>query len=77
MKTFNINEKIKLKLTEKGKQIVDKEGYSWLKYDNDGFIEMQMHEAFNFFGKYLNMGGSIPFETNIYINDNDLKDAKP
>lgn len=77
MKKFNVNEKVKLKLTEKGKQIVDKEGCSWLKYDNDGFIGMQMHEAFNFFGKYLLNGCDIPFETDIYINDNDLKDAKP
>ena len=80
---FNINDYVKVKLTEKGKYIyyhqfddmnVDilKRGGKplnpiELKYDDEGYTEFQMWHLMEIFGKYLFNGCNIPFETTIKL----------
>ncbi|WP_321388692.1 hypothetical protein [uncultured Enterococcus sp.] len=71
---FNINQFVKVKLTETGIKIYQEK---FLKYggkapeliiDDNGFSKFQMHDLMNTFGEYLFMGNiDMPFETNILI----------
>lgn len=83
---FNINDCVKVKLTEKGKYIyyhqfddmnVDilKRGGKplnpiELKYDDEGYVEFQMWHLMEIFGKHLFNGCDIPFETTIKFKAN-------
>lgn len=78
---FNINDYVKVKLTEKGQYIyyhqfddmneviqqIDGSLISppELKYDDDGYVELQMWHLMEIFGRYLYNGCDIPFETTI------------
>lgn len=76
---FNINNYVKVKLTEEGKYIyyhhfddmnegILKQGGKplnpiELEYDNDGYVEFQLWHLMKIFGKHLFNGCRVPFET--------------
>lgn len=87
MKEFNINEDVYLKLTKIGIAILKKRHeelvgtpYKGPRVDENGYTKMQLWEVMQIFGNYLIPGYSygkgidLPFETNIAIADEDLKD---
>ena len=74
---FNINNPIKIKLTDKGREIIKKrhedfwsqrnadiEFKPWPE-DEDGWSKQQMYNVFHVFGDYLTVGREPPFETEI------------
>lgn len=72
MLKVNVNNKCRVKLTETGKAIIDKQS-NWLKfykYDENGYYTTELWEIMNLFGSYLNNGQmNIPFETDIEIEN--------
>lgn len=78
---FNINDYVKVKLTEKGKRIYYHQFDDMneviqqingnlikppeLSYDDDGYVELQMWHLMEIFGRYLYNECDIPFETTI------------
>lgn len=80
---FNINNYVKVKLTEKGKYIyyhqfddMNEEILKMggkplnpieLKYDDEGYVELQMLHFMEIFGKHLYNGCDIPFYTTIKL----------
>ena len=78
---FNINDYVKVKLTEKGKYIYDHRYDETniellkreitpivpikLEYDEEGYTEFQLWHLMEIYGKYLFNGCDIPFETTI------------
>lgn len=78
---FNINDYVKVKLTERGKYIyshyyddlnalIIKNGGKHLEpveiqYDEEGYTEFQMWHLMKIFGKHLFNGCEVPFETTI------------
>lgn len=90
MKAFNINDIIKVKLTDHGKDIYyhlydtfNKQcGWevikpSWPRVDDDSFTEMQLWHFMYIFGPNLYNGCRAVIENNrIYIRDDDLRDLE-
>ncbi|WP_053983410.1 hypothetical protein [Niameybacter massiliensis] len=70
----NMNDEVKVKLTEFGREVLNfrhKEiglkGVS-IKEDEDGYYTTQLHDLMYTFGKYMYMGNNnIPFDLNIGI----------
>ena len=70
----NINEFIKVKLTDEGKEIyrnhyrdIDDEYVPTLDVDEKGFCKFQLWEFMRIFGEHFHMGGDLPCETNVKI----------
>ena len=70
----NINEHIKVKLTDKGKEIyrnqyydIDDEHVPTLDIDEEGYCEFQLWHFMRIFGEYFCTGGGLPCETNVKI----------
>ena len=70
----NLNEYIKVKLTDKGKEIyknhyhdIDDEYVPTLDVDEEGFCKFQLWEFMQIFGEHFRMGGGSPCETNVKI----------
>ena len=81
---FNINSQIKVKLTERGHEILRKHTEDlrliepnypdWnLNEDAEGYSKWHMWDLMNWFGEFLYNGCDIPFETEILIREKDLK----
>lgn len=86
---FNVNNYVKVKLTELGKNIYQQRmkelnnmSIRWHfdtepKLDEEGYYKAQLHEIMNMFGSYCQNGFDIPFETNIILlsqnNQNERK----
>lgn len=74
---ININDNVKLRLTEYGRTI-HKDHFSgrlgsnaYEQYycpDDDGYVTMQLWEVMQVFGSHLHLGNEMPFETNIQVN---------
>jgi hypothetical protein len=76
---FNINHTVKVKLTDKGRQLLRKKhelfkGYAGFKdafklpeEDEFGYSKWQLWELMSDLGNETYMGGSLPFETEIII----------
>ncbi|MFW6030796.1 MAG: hypothetical protein ACOCRO_11185 [Halanaerobiales bacterium] len=78
---FNINDYVKVKLTDKGNQVLKNQHYLLNRLtnglfgeyeeketDENGYTKFQMHELFTVFSGYIRPGEMIlPFETNIII----------
>lgn len=80
---FNINDFVKVKLTEKGKYIyyhqyddINKDIVKMggeplnpieLQYDDNRYVEFQMWHLMEIFGKHLHNGLDVPFETTIKL----------
>lgn len=85
-KDFNVNDYVKVKLTEKGKYIyyhqfddMNEEILKMggkplnpieLKYDDEGYVELQMWHFMEIFGKHLYNGCNIPFYPMIKLEIN-------
>jgi hypothetical protein len=73
MTTFNINDHVWLKLTDKGREIHReslKDYPELLKYvetDADGWTRFQLWEAMQVFGARMVMGSELSFETTIRL----------
>lgn len=82
MFTYNINDKIKVKLTEHGKTILRNEvadtmrklqnlnlpdDYFPYPEDEDGYTEFQLWDFMNIFGSHFYMGGSQIIKNNEII----------
>jgi hypothetical protein len=74
---FNVNNRVKIKLTDTGKEILAKYwGYrvpNWYDShtDTDGYTMFQLHEVMHIFGPYVYNGCTIPFETTILISTHE------
>jgi hypothetical protein len=73
-RNVNLNEYIKVKLTDKGKEIyrnyyhyIDDEDVPTLDVDEEGFCKFQLWEFMQIFGEHFHMGGDLPCETNVKI----------
>jgi hypothetical protein len=72
---FNLNDYVKVKLTDKGKEMLKKyyksESLDWLDGDHegDGWYRFQLHALASIFGEELHFGScsQLPFETGIYL----------
>lgn len=71
---FNINESVKVKLTDLGVQILkDKNRYfSVDSLDENGYCKFQLWELMSIFGDKMWGGSVIPFETDIIIDEGSL-----
>jgi hypothetical protein len=85
---MNINQYVKVRLTEKGKEIllndhnrIDQQlkesgakglGTFILKLDKDGYYKDQLWNIMSVFGDYMLMGTDLPFETEIEIVEESL-----
>lgn len=79
---FNVNHYVKVKITERGMDILRKKHAEWVnlgvltstftppKTDADGWSEWQMHDLMHTFGEHMYMGPPAPFETTIQIIGN-------
>lgn len=86
MKTLNINNYVRIKLTklgfEKLKKNHEEKGpagreFTPPKVDEDGFCEMQLWEVMKTFGEDLVNGSSnLPFEINIQIDEDQFEKVK-
>lgn len=71
--TFNINDCIRVILTEKGKEILAQyyggqiPDWFYEYYVFDEWYEFQLWQAMVIFGQHLQMGGTNPFNTTILI----------
>ncbi len=73
MKTFNLNNNIKVKPTLKGLALIRSSGYVIKpEFDKDGYIEIQGWIFIAIFGPHTTWGNN-EFEMNILIKDKDLK----
>lgn len=70
----NLNEYIKVKLTDKGKEIyrnywhdIDDEDVPTLDTDEEGYCKFQLWHFMRIFGEHFSMGGGYPCETNVKI----------
>ncbi len=81
---FNINEYVKVKLTDEGREILNKKKQRFKreynidlnfhkKEDEDGWSEWQMWDLMMTFGEHIHLGCKPPFETNIEIVVNEEK----
>jgi hypothetical protein len=87
MKSFNINSTVKVRLTKVGEELhkkdwedfwssihrLDEHPYTPYTPDVDGYVEFQMWDLMEKFGKHCANGGDLPFDTEILIDDKDLK----
>lgn len=91
MKKINLNDTIKVKLTDRGRDIYYHQfddlirnrpavriniKRSYPKVDDDGFTKLQLHHFMNIYGDYLILGSEPVVEgNNIYFEDDDLKEC--
>ena len=73
-KDVNLNEYIKVKLTDKGKEIyrnywydIDDEYVPTLNVDEGGYCKFQLWDFMRIFGEHFRMGGGLPCEINVKI----------
>lgn len=76
---FNINNYVKVKLNERGKEILKKEWdsrpnifrsqfeFELPEEDEDGYSKWQLWNLMTTFGEYMWLGCVVPFETEIEI----------
>ena len=70
---FNINSYVRIKLTDKGKEVLKKKWKTsyLVLYENarkeEGWFEFQMWNFMEIFGSEMYMGNSLLFETEIQI----------
>lgn len=79
---FNINDTVRVQLTQKGKNILRErydnyakslgeifppKSFELPKEDDNGFSEWQMWQLFEYFGSNIFLGCELPFNTNIEI----------
>lgn len=78
MKSFNMNHKVYVKLTDKGKEVL-KNHYrgEFHKPDENGYYSFQFWVFMNIFGEYVYNGAKPVIEmNNLYFKEEDLIDSK-
>ena len=61
---INVNDIIKVKLTEKGERILERMGLEYLhEPDEDGWSSWQIWVLMETFGNHVGMSSQVPFET--------------
>lgn len=76
MKEFNINGHVQFRLTDYGKEVLERRPHRlYAKLGKDGYHRMQMYEFMDCFGGYIsNNGGEQIIKNNIIkISNSDLK----
>ena len=79
---FNINDKVKIRLTDYGRECLLENAKEVKEYfpdyehlqkveDIDGWSEWQLWHVMQEFGKHIYLGGEVPFETTIMIGDDN------
>ena len=90
MKQFNINDTVKVKLTEHGKKLLERDWndfwgsrgilrdhpYTPHKEDENGYVEFQLWSLIYQLGKYCILGCEPPFDIVILIDENNLRDVE-
>lgn len=79
---FNINNYVRVKLNDYGRQILLEQflerrairpdvfrEFNLLQEDNEGWSKWQMWNFMNTFGEYVHLGAELPFEAEIEIVD--------
>ena len=70
---FNINNPVKVRLTDFGKRVLGKHQLMMHRPDEDGYSEFQLWDLMSIYGPHLFNGAlSLPFEPTIKIDDEDL-----
>ena len=68
--TFNVNNWVKVKLNDYGRLIL-REDHCFqtvdIKTDSEGYSKFQLWELFNLFGRYINLGQNLPFDSEIIL----------
>jgi hypothetical protein len=87
---FNMNDIVRVKLTDKGKEIflnldkkIDKRivdiigfnVYGW-RIKEDGYVDMQMWEFMQVFGNHMKLGNDLPVEMDIILRSEDIKEEQ-
>lgn len=66
---FNVNDAVHVRLTAKGKSILDPQiatnGYARYSEDSEGWSRWQLWVLMDLFGEHLFNGCELPFEANI------------
>jgi hypothetical protein len=89
MKSFNINETVKVRLTEYGKKLhkqqwvdfwssigrLNENPYAPPQEDENGYVKFQMWDLMEKFGNHCGLCKELAFETVILIDERHLKDA--
>jgi hypothetical protein len=86
---FNINDSVRVKLTEEGKRIFLEDAKHWRSQlppavaktlpvslpttDADGYCSFPMWEFMRLYGPHLHLGCEIPFDARLRFNSEDLK----
>lgn len=89
---FNINETVRVRLTDKGKQILRRDfdalhakyptifdEFNLPSEDSDGFSQWALWHLMETFGAHVYLGADLPFETDIEIpvpEDSDKKNTR-
>jgi hypothetical protein len=90
MKQFNINDTVKVKLTEFGKQMLEQDHnefwgsrgmlekfpYTSPEEDENGYVKFQLWSLMGKLGRFCYMGCVNPFDTVILIDENNLRDVE-
>ena len=90
MKSFNINSNVRVKLTELGKKMLERDHnefwsahgklnehpYKPHEEDENGYVKFQLWSLMYQLGKYCNIGCVMPFDTVILIEEKDLRDVE-
>ena len=90
MKSFNTNSTVKVKLTELGKKMLERDHnefwgsrgilrdhpYKPPKEDKDGYVEFQLWSLMYQLGKYQILGCEPTIDTVILIDEKDLRDVE-
>ena len=70
---FNINSKVKVKLTKYGRMELEQKFDHQIEEDENGYSELQMWVLISKLGDACTWGNAkLPFETKILIKDEDL-----
>ena len=67
---ININHTVRVKLTDKGKEIMEDQRQPFPKVDEDGYHHFQLWVLMAIFGQHMYAGiVDMPFETTIYYDE--------
>ncbi len=76
---FNINDIVKVKLNDKGREIIEKQNKLYkikfpdldlshdIKEDDEGYSKWQLWFLMKMFGNHIGLGIKMPFETELII----------
>lgn len=74
---ININDRVAVKLTPRGKAMIPREWRSHLREDANGWSEWQLWELMQTFGQHTHLGCEPPFETQIKLCGDRYDIANP